>query len=178
MKQRKNIYIIILMTLLCFLLAIPAIYVINELWYIWTTDEWQRATRVYASVAMNKKVMDENGKFPASYNDIVEIYEFYGTPQNLSKWCNYYYVGNLMTNDPPTMPVFIYHNPRFPSRAGVMPMNYRDYEVNNRKMVNVLLTAPWELVRNEFANERDYQAFTNRLKITRMTEGFEVTKNE
>ena len=79
----------------------------------------------------------------------------------LSCWNNFYYVSGLKKNDPQKTPIILYYNTNWPSNGRMLLLNKKIIKFKNKQ----LLSQPWAHVRNEFKNEDEYIAFTNRLKI-------------
>jgi len=170
------------------LIAITPIFMINE-WrvvetlYTLSIPPWERPfnhilfpdpegayynSPVYADVALT-------GEYPPSPRALFTL--LYGTPdpslspEALKHWRNLYYVGSLRTNDPPEMPIVIHHSSMFPSWAQVLCLNNQTYVTNDSHFVRMLITEPWTLVKDKFENGEEYEAFTNRTRISKVTEG-------
>ena len=82
-----------------------------------------------------------------------------------------YSVNGLKHGDPPNTPMVISFYPDFPQQKSsilfysggqIRTTNYTDDEMK------LLITAPWELVKNEFQHLNDYITFTNRLTLTKV----------
>ena len=123
-----------------------------------------------------------NGEYPQSFwglrsrdNSPPE----YITPEHFRARKYLYYVGGLRTNDPPRMPIMMRYDPRFPFWLEVKDLrsDRGPYSTSNLRTVRMLLTEPWKLVRDEFADEEEYKAFTNRLNVSNVTKGLKIRKH-
>jgi len=117
-------------------------------------------------------IINEAGEFPPSLDALADLDKRVNPGRTHSKWNGIYYVGGLKVSDPPSMPIVIEKSLNPYGKRRVMFVSgrihfIRDIERSKRKF---LTTAPWELVRDEFADEEEYKAFTNRLKLIK-TEG-------
>ena len=115
--------------------------------------------------------MIKNGAFPLDLSLVVQ--EIYERNPNVSfkNWNGLYYVSGLKTNDPPMTPIVILSSNKTP-HGRVLYINGRNHILSHfdSETRKVLVAEPWKLVRDEFTDEEEYKAFTNRLKLIK-TEG-------
>jgi len=118
--------------------------------------------------------VDEFGNYPKSLNILAQELVAENRLMNFRGWNGLYYVSGLSTNDPPNMPLIIKSHKKYRTRGaddiftvGGDIENVSDYTESEW---NLLLTQPWELVRDEFKDVHEYESFTNRLALIK-TEG-------
>ncbi|MCL1920302.1 MAG: hypothetical protein FWG50_04365 [Kiritimatiellaeota bacterium] len=109
--------------------------------------------------------INEAGEYPPSLESLVDRLGRANPSHTYSKWNGIYYVGGLKLSDPPAMPIWFRQD--LIMYVGGDWGSIKDIEPSKRKL---LMTAPWELVRDEFRDVEEYKAFTNRLKLIK-TEG-------
>ncbi|MCL1920306.1 MAG: hypothetical protein FWG50_04385 [Kiritimatiellaeota bacterium] len=145
-------------------------------------DDFGRMFRVLTDPGLRDKYVPlVNGEYPKLFYGLLSL--LYADPDRVtledSRHLKYlYYVGGLRTNDPPGMPILIQHDPKSPFWATIMDLSgNRPYETNGLRVVRMLLSEPWELVKDRFSDAEEYKAFTNRLNITRVADEMKVKQH-
>ena len=116
--------------------------------------------------------IDINGYYPQTpeiFNSILN--EKFRNIVNKNYLDGYYYVGGLNTNDSPYMPIIIKKDEKFLFRGWFLMISRASISLSglNKQHRKELFTEPWKLVENDFDTLDEYMAFTNRLRLYKIT---------
>ena len=141
----------------------------------WSVSDFQIEWLFY-SLHDEGAFITEDGAYPLNLEPVAQSFYKVNPGTSLKEWNGLYYVSGLRTNDPPRTPMVIRSSRGLADglvlHIGECELRYgrvcylSDYDSEKRKF---LLTEPWKLVRDEFEDVREYEAFTNRLKLIKIT---------
>ena len=109
----------------------------------------------------------EQGLYPPDLSFIAERDNLkWNATRSFNHWNGFYYVSGLKTNDPPEMAIIIKQVENVLGNVigfRILRIDGSNGEISNQN--KWLIHEPWRLVRDQFDDEHEYMAFTNRLKI-------------